>query len=139
VLQYIISMIYVTTIIVMIGFENKLQRTRQKAEAVMSMQDANTITLRDGAILEFRHSTNDRMSPELAFAEQLRQSIRSSEVTQYGLSKVSGVPQGAISVFLRGGDIQLKTFTRLAHCMGFEFGQNPEKKPKVYRRNPKKS
>ena len=105
----------------------------------MSMQDSNTITLRDGVILEFRHSTNDRMSPELAFAEQLRQSIRSSEVTQYGLSKVSGVPQGAISVFLRGGDIQLKTFSRLAHCMGFEFGQNPRKKPVTRSRKKTKS
>ena len=105
----------------------------------MSKRDTNTITLRDGSTLEFRHSTNDRMPPELAFAEQLRQSIRSSEVTQYGLSKVSGVPQGAISVFMSGGDIQLKTFSRLAKCMGFEFEQNPEKKPKVHRRNPKKS
>jgi hypothetical protein len=75
----------------------------------------------------------------MAFAEQLRHSIRSSEVTQYGLSKVTGVPQGAISVFLRGGDIQLKTFSRLAHCMGFEFGQNPRKKPVTRSRNKTKS
>ncbi len=105
----------------------------------MSTQDTNTVTLRDGSTLEFRHSKNDRLPPEMAFAEQLRQSIRSSEVTQYGLSKVTGVPQGAISVFLRGGDIQLKTFSRLAHYMGFEFGQNPEKKPKTHHRKSEKS
>jgi len=100
----------------------------------MSMKDANTITLRDGSILEFRHSTNNRIAPETAFAQQLRHAIRSSKVTQYGLSKVTGVPQGAISVFLRGGDIQLKTFSLLAHCMGFEFEQDPEKCPVTHRK-----
>lgn len=108
----------------------------QEVEAAMSSQIANTITLRDGSILEFRHTTNGRTPPDMAFAEQLRHSIRSSDVTQYGLAKITGVPQGAISVFLSGGDIQLKTFSRLAHCMGFEFEQNPKKKPIKRRQSP---
>ena len=98
-------------------------------EAAMSAHQGNTLTLRDGSVIEFRHTTNDRMPPEMFFAEQLRQSIRAVGMTQYALAKMSGVPQGAISVFLSGADVRLQTYSRLAHCMGFEIRQNPDKAP----------
>src|SRR4051812_12075153 len=67
---------------------------------------------------------------ENEFAEILRNAIKNSGISQYHLSKASGVPQGTISVFLAGGDLRLATFTRLAKIMGMELQQNLAKAPR---------
>jgi hypothetical protein len=67
---------------------------------------------------------------EMEFCEMLRQAIQESGVSQYHLSQAAGVPQGAISVFLGGGDLRVTTFTRLAHVMGLELRRNRAKAPK---------
>ncbi len=56
------------------------------------------------------------------FGDLLRQKIRDTRVSQYRLSKATGVSQGAISVWLRrGGDLSLRSFTKLAIYMGMEL------------------
>jgi hypothetical protein len=67
---------------------------------------------------------------EAQFAEMLRLAIGESGISQYRLAKIAEVPQGAISVFLAGGDLRLSTFTKIAHIMGFELRQNSAKAPK---------
>ena len=67
---------------------------------------------------------------EMEFAELLRNAIVHSGLSQYQLAKAANVPQGAISVFLAGGDLRLNTFNRLAHVMGLELRQNRAKAPR---------
>ena len=72
---------------------------------------------------------------DLDFAKILRDAIAKSGLSQYHLAKAADVPQGAISVFLAGGDLRLSTFNKLAYVMGFSFYQNNEAAPeKIDRR-----
>ena len=99
-----------------------------------SEQGDLTVRLRDGSVLvcQMKAGTlTEELPPEMDFGELLRKAIQECGITQYRLARVAGVPQGAISVFLSGGDIQLKTFNRLAACMGFEIKQDKRKAPKI--------
>jgi len=87
-------------------------------------QILNTLRLRDGTVIELRGEM-DRMD----FAQTLRDAIAESGLTQYQLSKVTGIAQSALSKFLSGGEIRLDTFSSLANLLGFELRQLPERKP----------
>lgn len=76
---------------------------------------------RDSSSVELRQV---RAGEGLGFADELRDAIRDSGVSQYQLAKASGVPQGAISVFMHGGDLMLSTFNCLACAMGLELLKN---------------
>jgi predicted transcriptional regulator len=94
---------------------------RKKKTETTSM----TVRLRDGTVIEFR-STKDDMD----YSEVLRDAIRESRLSQYHLSRVTGIAQSALSKFLAGGEINLLTFEKLANLMGFELQQNPSKAPR---------
>ena len=71
---------------------------------------------------------------DLDFAKTLRDAISESGLSQYQLAKAARVPQGAISVFLAGGDLRLSTFNRLACVMGLELQQNDNNAPEKIER-----
>jgi hypothetical protein len=99
---------------------------------------------RDGSVYVFEVKARlENWQADMDFAQKLRDAIKESGVSQYQLAKASEVPQGAISVFLNGGDLRLSTFNRLAYYMGLELRQNQAKapkkiKPKATGRKPKK-
>ena len=64
------------------------------------------------------------------YAQALRDAIETSGLTQYTLSKITGIAQSALSKFLSGGEIRLDTFNKLANLMGFELQQLPRKAPR---------
>ena len=103
----------------------------------MPRKDANepshempVVKLRDGSHFEFRRNPADRMPPEMVFAEPVRQAIRNSDLSEYALAKVAGVPQQVISDFILGKNPRLKTFSRIAHWMGFELRFVPSAAPR---------
>ncbi|MAT68922.1 MAG: hypothetical protein CMJ58_05305 [Planctomycetaceae bacterium] len=92
------------------------------------------VTGRDGSQYIFvwaKQAAGESDAGEVDFADQLRAAIEKSGVSQYQLAKVADVPQTAISKFLRGNDIRLSTFNRLANVMGFELKHKPSKMPKT--------
>jgi ribosome-binding protein aMBF1 (putative translation factor) len=90
-----------------------------------SRQSPRTVRLRNGTVIEFR-STEDAMD----YGQTLRNAIKESGLSQYHLSKVTGIAQSALSKFFAGGEINLLTFQKLANLMGFEIRQNPDKSPR---------
>ncbi|WP_442485812.1 helix-turn-helix domain-containing protein [Aeoliella sp. SH292] len=85
---------------------------------------------RDGSTYLFQRKMPSEVPEDMDFAQQLRQAIAESGISQYQLAKAAEVPQGAISMFMNGGDLRLKTFNRLAYFMGFELRQLKSKAPK---------
>ncbi|MBT6156258.1 MAG: helix-turn-helix transcriptional regulator [Planctomycetaceae bacterium] len=90
-----------------------------------SQQSPRTVRLRNGIVIEFR-STEDVMD----YGQALRDAIEESGLSQYHLSKLTGIAQSALSKFFAGGEINLLTFQKLANLMGFEIRQNPDKSPR---------
>jgi hypothetical protein len=82
---------------------------------------------RDGSTWIFKHKLAAEFTSDADFAQHLRAAIRESGVSQYHLAEVADVPQGAISVFLSGGDLKLSTFSRLAQAMGMALTHDPAK------------
>lgn len=64
------------------------------------------------------------------YGDILRDAIKDVGLTQYVLAKTTGIPQGALSKFMNGGDLRLQTFNKLAHALGFDLTQNPERAPR---------
>ena len=60
----------------------------------------------------------------------IRDAIKRSGLTQYQINKLTGIPQGGLSLFLNGGDIRLETASKLAHVLGLELIENPDKAPR---------
>lgn len=87
-------------------------------------ESGTTIRLKDGT--EILLPDGDTVD----FAETLRQTIRGSGLTQYHLAKVTGIPQSALSTFMRGKDLRLATFQKLCHVVGIELSQNPDRAPR---------
>lgn len=104
------------------------EKPEEKPDLVLRAQDGSTY------LIQVKETKNGEVPEAMDFAEMLRQAIRDSQISQYQLAKTAGVPQPAISVFMNGGDLRLKTFNRLAYFMGFELRQlkskAPKKKPK---------
>ena len=90
-----------------------------------SQQSPRTVRLRNGIVIEFR-STEDVMD----YGQALRDAIEESGLSQYHLSKLTGIAQSALSKFFAGREINLLTFQKLANLMGFEIRQNPDKSPR---------
>ena len=63
-------------------------------------------------------------------AQVIRDAIKRVGITQYQLNKITGIPQGGLSVFLAGGDIRMGTASKLAHVLGLELTENPDKAPR---------
>jgi cell division protein FtsN len=99
------------------------KRTKKTADLILKARDGSTW------VFELKVHPDSGVS-ERDFAEKLRLAIEESGISQYHLAEVAEVPQGAISVFLAGGDLRLSTFTRLAHVMGLELQQDSAKAPK---------
>jgi hypothetical protein len=93
---------------------------------------------RDGSVYVFHGKLPGEVPEDADFAEKLRDAIRDNKISQYQLAKAADVPQGAISMFMNGGDLRLKTFNRLAYLMGFELRQVKSKTPKKRPPRPKK-
>lgn len=94
-----------------------------------------TLKGRDGSVAIFKLSgPQESGRDDLEFGKVLRDAIIESGLSQYQLAKVAEVPQGAISVFLGGGDLRLSTFNRLARVMGLELHQNHETAPEKIER-----
>jgi len=83
-----------------------------------------TIRLKNGRLLTLTET--DEM-PD--YGDLLRTAIQDAGLTQYVLAKTTGIPQGALSKFMAGGDLRLMTFNKLAHALGFDLIQNPERAP----------
>jgi predicted XRE-type DNA-binding protein len=62
------------------------------------------------------------MPKQKSLSEILRDKIRQSGMTQAALTKVCGVPQPRIAVFLGGGDIRLATAEKLMAYFGLTVG-----------------
>jgi len=90
---------------------------RRKKERVIRLKSGETLTLPE---------TGDMID----LAQVIRDTIKSSGFTQYQLNKITGIPQGGLSVFLAGGDIRMETASKLAHVLGLELTENPEKSPR---------
>lgn len=73
----------------------------------------------------------EELPEDMDFAEQLREIIRESGVSQLQLAKQAGVPQPAISNFMSGRDIKLQTYNRLALIMGVETTHKRRQMPKT--------
>lgn len=103
------------------------QSTKIAPDDWETMVEADVVFVgRDGSTYIF----NAKRTDEMDFAKSLRDAIVESGVSQYQLAKFTGVPQTAISSFLRGSDIRLQTFNRLAAVMGFELKHRRSKMPK---------
>ena len=87
-------------------------------ERVIRMKDGSHLTLPGGG------------SEMPDFAQQLRDAIRAAGLTQYRLAKDLKIPQSALSHFLNGKDLRVSTFNKLAHYLGFQMVQDPEKAPR---------
>ena len=84
------------------------------------------VKLKDGSL----YVIQAKEFPEMSYEETLRKAIVESGLTQYHIAKLTGLAQGGLSKFLNGGSLQLDTFNRLSHLMGFEFRQNRKRVPK---------
>ena len=49
---------------------------------------------------------------------------------RYHLARVTGIPQSALSQFMGGRDLRLKTFQKLCNVVGLDLTQNPDRTPK---------
>lgn len=80
------------------------------------LKDGREILLPNGEVMDF--------------AETLRDSIRAAGLTQYHLAKVTGIPQSALSQFLGGKDLRVRTFQKLCQIVGLELMQNDDRTPR---------
>ena len=85
----------------------------------------------EAGVLETLNSPD--LSREIDLAERLRKAIDRAGISQYQISKLTGVPQSVVSEFLSGGDLRLATFSRIASLMGFELRQNIARMPRKKR------
>lgn len=60
---------------------------------------------------------------------QLREAIRTSELSGNALAKAAGVSQSAVSRFMSGEDIRLSAASKLAEHFGLELRPADAKKP----------
>jgi predicted XRE-type DNA-binding protein len=51
-------------------------------------------------------------------ADELREAIRRSGLSQNELAKLSGVPQPRVNVFMNGGDMKLRSAGKIAKLLG---------------------
>lgn len=54
-------------------------------------------------------------------AEQLREAIRRSGLSQNEIAKRSGVPQPRLNVFMNGGDMKLRSAGKIARVLGLSL------------------
>ena len=60
------------------------------------------------------------------YGQALRDAVEESGLSQYHLSKLTGITLSSLSKFFASGEINLLTFQKLANLMGFEFRQIPD-------------
>lgn len=65
------------------------------------------------------------MAKELA--DQLREAIRRSGLSQYEIARRSGVAEPRISVFMNGGDMRLTNAGKIARLLGLKLSKPPRK------------
>ena len=92
------------------------KRPKARTGTTIHLKDGTEIFLPGGDVMDF--------------AETLRKTIRAAGLTQYHLAKQTGIPQSALSQFMRGKDLRLATFQKLCHVVGLELAQNPERAPR---------
>jgi predicted transcriptional regulator len=88
------------------------------------VESGKTVRLKNGT--ELLLPDGDKMD----FAQTLRDAIRDAGLTQYRLSRESGVAQSALSTFMAGKDLRVDTFQRLCHVVGLELSQNADRAPR---------
>ena len=65
------------------------------------------------------------------FSDQIRRAIRTSDMTQYAISKKSGLSRGGISRFMAGDrDMNLRTLDKLSPVLNVRIVVTPRKKAK---------
>ncbi len=57
----------------------------------------------------------------MRFSEQIRQAIRRSGITSYRLSKESGMDEGSLSKFMRGGAMTTRSLDLIAEVLRFRL------------------
>ena len=94
----------------------KKRRSKGESGSSVRLKDGTEIILPGGEVVDF--------------AETLRHAIRAAGLTQYLLSKVTGIPQSALSQFMAGKDLRVETFQKLCGVVGLELTQNEERMPR---------
>ncbi|MFT5093479.1 MAG: helix-turn-helix domain-containing protein [Planctomycetales bacterium] len=95
----------------------KKRHSKAESGKTVRLKDGREILLPDGAKMDF--------------AQTLRDTIRDAGLSQYRLSRESGVAQSALSTFMSGKDLRVETFQRLCHVVGLELAQNPDRAPRA--------